>query len=71
MVDKDSQALKKRVTYIQEHLELLDSAVATMPILVSHVNNEQTQQQWLEVIAKFKTDLHKTYVDLSLFQNIK
>ncbi|MGR8831119.1 hypothetical protein [Leuconostoc citreum] len=71
MMNNDSQALKKRVGYIQEHLELIDSAIATMPILVSHVNNEQTQQQWLEVIAKFKTHLRKTYVDLSLLQNIK
>ncbi|WP_349584984.1 hypothetical protein [Leuconostoc citreum] len=71
MNSNDNQALDKRVAYMQEQLELLDSALATMPILVAQVSNEQTQQQWLEAISRFKTDLHKTYVDLSLFQNIR
>lgn len=68
---KDNQALTKRVAYIQEHLELLDSALSTMPILVANANNTETEQQWLNAIARFKTDLRKTYVDLSLFQNIR
>ncbi|GDZ82880.1 hypothetical protein LCIT_01220 [Leuconostoc citreum] len=71
MNNNDSQALEKRVAYIQEHLELLDKAIATMPILVANANNAETEQQWLSAIARFKTDLRKTYVDLSLFQNIK
>lgn len=71
MNNNDSQALEKRVVYIQEHLELLDNALATMPILVANANNTETEQQWLSAIARFKTDLRKTYVDLSLFQNIK
>ncbi|WP_349533858.1 hypothetical protein [Leuconostoc citreum] len=71
MSNNNNQALTKRVAYIQEQLELLDSALATMPILVANANNTETQQQWLEAIAKFKIDLRKTYVDLSLFQNIK
>ncbi|MGR8808818.1 hypothetical protein [Leuconostoc citreum] len=71
MMSNKNSALEKRIAYIQEHLELLDSAVGTMPILVAQIDDELMQQQWLEVIAKFKTDLRKTYVDLSLFQNIK
>ncbi|MCK8605637.1 hypothetical protein LNP18_05915 [Leuconostoc citreum] len=69
MSNKYNQALQKRVNFIKEHLDMLDSALETMPILVASMNNEQTEHEWLEAITRIKLDLKKTYSDLYLFPN--
>ena len=67
----ENREVKKRLNYLQSQLDLVDSAVGTLPILVASVENERTMEQFDEVISQFKTDLQKLYRDLSVFNDIK
>ncbi|WP_273713218.1 hypothetical protein [Leuconostoc mesenteroides] len=67
----ENREIKKRLNYLQSQLDLVDSAVGTLPILVAGVVNERTVAQFDEAIRQFKTDLQKLYRDLSMFNNIK
>lgn len=67
----ENRELKKRLNYLQSQLDLVDSAVGTLPILVAGIENERTVAQFDEAISQFKTDLQKLYRDLSMFNNIK
>ena len=67
----ENREVKKRLNYLQSQLDLVDSAVGTLPILVASVENERTMAQFDEVISQFKTDLQKLYRDLSVFNDIK
>ncbi|WP_273713774.1 hypothetical protein [Leuconostoc mesenteroides] len=67
----ENREIKKRLNYLQSQLDLVDSAVGTLPILVSGIENERTVAQFDEAISQFKTDLQKLYRDLSMFNNIK
>ncbi|WP_312694245.1 hypothetical protein [Leuconostoc pseudomesenteroides] len=67
----ENREVKKRLNYLQSQLDLVDSTVGTLPILVASVENERTVSQFDEAISQFKTDLKKLYRDLSLFKDIK
>lgn len=67
----ENREIKKRLNYLQSQLDLVDSAVGTLPILVAGIENERTVAQFDEAISQFKTDLQKLYRDLSMFNNIK
>lgn len=67
----ENREIKKRLNYLQSQLDLVDSAVGTLPILVAGIVNERTVAQFDEAISQFKTDLQKLYRDLSMFNNIK
>ncbi|WP_420063155.1 hypothetical protein [Leuconostoc lactis] len=67
----ENREIKKRLNYLQSQLDLVDSAVGTLPILVAGIENERTVAQSDEAISQFKTDLQKLYRDLSMFNNIK
>ncbi|MBZ1509584.1 hypothetical protein [Leuconostoc mesenteroides] len=67
----ENREIKKRLNYLQSQLDLVDSAVGTLPILVAGIENERTVAQFDEAISKFKADLQKLYRDLSMFNNIK
>ncbi|WP_273708921.1 hypothetical protein [Leuconostoc mesenteroides] len=67
----ENREIKKRLNYLQSQLDLVDSAVGTLPILVAGIVNERTVEQFDEAISQFKTDLQKLYRDLSMFNNIK
>ncbi|WP_099044499.1 hypothetical protein [Leuconostoc citreum] len=67
----ENREIKKRLNYLQSQLDLVDSAVGTLPILVAGIENERTVAQFDEEISQFKTDLQKLYRDLSMFNNIK
>ncbi|MBZ1541001.1 hypothetical protein J6K67_06810 [Leuconostoc mesenteroides] len=67
----ENREIKKRLNYLQSQLDLVDSAVGTLPILVAGIRNEPTVAQFDEAISQFKTDLQKLYRDLSMFNNIK
>ncbi|CCF25118.1 hypothetical protein J6K93_07500 [Leuconostoc mesenteroides] len=67
----ENREIKKRLNYLQSQLDLVDSAVGTLPILVAGIVNERTVAQFDEAISQFKTDLQKLYCDLSMFNNIK
>ncbi|KMY77016.1 MULTISPECIES: hypothetical protein [Leuconostoc] len=67
----ENREIKKRLNYLQSQLDLVDSAVGTLPILVAVIENERTVAQFDEAISQFKTDLQKLYRDLSMFNNIK
>lgn len=67
----ENREIKKRLNYLQSQLDLVDSAVGTLPILVAGIENERTVAQFDEAISQFKTDLQKLYSDLSMFNNIK
>lgn len=67
----ENREIKKRLNYLQSQLDLVDSAVGTLPILVAGIENERTVAQFDEAISQFKTDLRKLYRDLSMFNNIK
>ncbi|WP_100665905.1 hypothetical protein [Leuconostoc citreum] len=67
----ENREVKKRLNYLQSQLDLVDSAVGTLPILVASVENERTMAQFDEVMSQFKTDLQKLYRDLSVFNDIK
>lgn len=67
----ENREIKKRLNYLQSQLDLVDSAVGTLPILVAGIENECTVAQFDEAISQFKTDLQKLYRDLSMFNNIK
>ena len=67
----ENREIKKRLNYLQSQLDLVDSAVGTLPILVAVMENERTVAQFDEAISQFKTDLQKLYRDLSMFNNIK
>ena len=53
----ENREVKKRLNYLQSQLDLVDSAVGTLPILVASVENERTMAQFDEVMSQFKTDL--------------
>ena len=67
----DNQELKKRISYLQSQLDLVDVAVHSLPILVANVENHQTVAQCDEAISKFTNDLKTLYGDLALFKDIK
>ena len=67
----ENREIKKRLNYLQSQLDLVDSAVGTLPILVAGIVNERTVEQFDEAISQFKTDLQKLYRDLSMFNNTK
>ncbi|MFT8544769.1 MAG: hypothetical protein ABF768_09195 [Leuconostoc falkenbergense] len=67
----ENREVKKRLNYLQSQLDLVDSAVGTLPILVASVENERTMAQFDEAMSPFKTDLQKLYRDLSVFNDIK
>ena len=67
----ENREIKKRLNYLQSQLDLVDSAVGMLPILVAGIENERTVAQFDEAISQFKTDLQKLYRDLSMFNNIK
>ncbi len=67
----ENREIKKRLNYLQSQLDLVDSAVGSLPILVAGIENERTVAQFDEAISQFKTDLQKLYRDLSMFNNIK
>lgn len=67
----ENREIKKRLNYLQSQLDVVDSAVGTLPILVAGIENERTVAQFYEAISQFKTDLQKLYRDLSMFNNIK
>ncbi|WP_312402212.1 hypothetical protein [Leuconostoc lactis] len=67
----ENREIKKRLNYLQSQLDLVDSAVGSLPILVAGIENERTAAQLDEAISQFKTDLQKLYRDLSMFNNIK
>ncbi|ACA82726.1 hypothetical protein [Leuconostoc citreum] len=67
----ENREIKKRINYLQSQLDLVDSAVGSLPILVAGIENERTVAQFAEAISQFKTDLQKLYRDLSMFNNIK
>lgn len=67
----ENREIKKRLNYLQSQLDLVDSAVGTLPILVAGIENERTVAQFDAAISQFKTDLQKLYRDLSMFNNIK
>lgn len=67
----ENREIKKRLNYLQSQLDLVDSAVGSLPILVAGIENERTVAQFAEAISQFKTDLQKLYRDLSMFNNIK
>lgn len=67
----ENREIKKRLNYLQSQLDLVDSVVGTLPILVAGIENERTVSQFDEAISQFKTDLQKLYRDLSMFNNIK
>ena len=67
----ENREIKKRLNYLQSQLDLVDSAVGTLPILVAGIENERTVAQFDEAISQFKTDLQKLYRDLSVFNDIK
>lgn len=67
----ENREIKKRLNYLQSQLDLVDSAVGTLPILVAGIENERTVAQFDEAISQFKTDLQKLYRDLSMFNDIK
>ena len=67
----ENREIKKRLNYLQSQLDLVDTAVGTLPILVAGIENERTVAQFDEAISQFKTDLQKLYRDLSMFNNIK
>ncbi|MGR8838408.1 hypothetical protein N2F28_09400 [Leuconostoc falkenbergense] len=67
----ENREVKKRLSYLQSQLDLVDSAVGTLPILVASIENERTMAQFDEAMSQFKTDLQKLYRDLSVFNDIK
>ena len=67
----ENREIKKRLNYLQSQLDLVDSAVGMLPILVAGIENERTVAQFDKAISQFKTDLQKLYRDLSMFNNIK
>ena len=67
----ENREIKKRLNYLQSQLDLVDTAVGTLPILVAGIENERTVAQFDEAISQFKTDLQKLYRDLSMYNNIK
>ena len=66
----ENREVKKRLNYLQSQLDLVDSAVGTLPILVASVENERTMALFDYVMSQFKTDLQKLYRVLSVFNDI-
>ena len=53
----ENREIKKRLNYLQSQLDLVDSAVGSLPILVAGIENERTVAQFDEAISQFKTCL--------------
>lgn len=66
----DNRDFQKRLSYIQEQLDLVDNALSSLPILFSNVGNQETATKYEEVTAQFSRDLRKLYSDLSAFHDI-
>ncbi|MCM0582724.1 hypothetical protein H9L19_04800 [Weissella diestrammenae] len=62
---------KKRIKFIETQLGSVDSAIQTLPILLSGVENQQALDQCTDIINRFNTDLRKLYDDLAMFNDIK
>lgn len=68
---QDKREIKKRISYLQEQMELIDKAVYSMPILVANLQVPKVEEQFTEAIGKFNSDLKKLYGDLASINNIK